>query len=163
MIPITPPLKLMMTASVKNCIRIVALLAPMAFDTPISRVRSATETNIIFIKPIAAPNNVIRPMTLAAMVTYFKLSIKVVAISSFLFTEKLFSCLASSRLALRINPSASSVAMSMALISLTHTLMTYDFCDTLKRCLALFNGINTILSVRSTKLEPLLSITPKTR
>ncbi|GBL36140.1 hypothetical protein EMGBS15_17350 [Filimonas sp.] len=76
------------------------------------------------IRPMAAPNKVINPMTLAAMVTYFKLSIRVVAISSFLLTEKLFSCMASSRLAFRIEPFSFVGGYVMALISLTHTLMT---------------------------------------
>ena len=51
------------------------LVAPIAFLVPISLVRSVTLTSIIFINAIAAPNKVIKPISVAALVTYFKLSI----------------------------------------------------------------------------------------
>ena len=41
-----------MTASMRNCIRIVPRLAPMAFRMPISRVRSVTVTSMMFIMPM---------------------------------------------------------------------------------------------------------------
>ena len=42
----------MVTASIKNWLIIIPLVAPMAFRTPISLVRSLTETNMIFMMPI---------------------------------------------------------------------------------------------------------------
>ncbi len=38
-------------ASSVNCIRMIFFVAPIAFLTPISRVRSVTETSMIFITP----------------------------------------------------------------------------------------------------------------
>lgn len=49
---IIPPVKHKMDDSVKNCTIISFFLAPIAFRIPISRVRSVTETSIIFIIPI---------------------------------------------------------------------------------------------------------------
>ncbi len=54
--PITPPSALRVTASVRNCSRMLLRLAPMALRTPISRVRSVTETSMIFITPIPPTN-----------------------------------------------------------------------------------------------------------
>jgi len=50
-IPITPPTRHRITASTRNWKRISRFLAPMAFLRPISRVRSVTDTSIIFIIP----------------------------------------------------------------------------------------------------------------
>ena len=50
--PMIPPLKVKITASVKNWLIIIFFLAPKAFLKPISRVRSVTVTNIIFMIPI---------------------------------------------------------------------------------------------------------------
>ena len=51
-IPTHPPNKQMNKASNKNWRMILPCVAPMALRTPISRVRSFTETNMIFIIPI---------------------------------------------------------------------------------------------------------------
>ena len=51
-IPVTPPMRQINTASIKNCCRMLDCLAPIAMRTPISLVRSVTDTNIIFITPI---------------------------------------------------------------------------------------------------------------
>src|SRR5579871_363317 len=48
-IPITPPAPVSVTASLKNWITMSRRRAPTAFRTPISRVRSVTLTNIMFI------------------------------------------------------------------------------------------------------------------
>ena len=49
--PITPPTAVSMIASSVNCSRMSRLRAPMALRTPISRVRSVTETSMMFITP----------------------------------------------------------------------------------------------------------------
>ena len=57
-------------ASIRNCSRMVRRLAPMALRMPISRVRSATETNMMFMMPMP-PTNSDRPVMnrpIAAMV-----------------------------------------------------------------------------------------------
>jgi len=52
MIPITPPLRERVRASTRNCMRIAQVLAPTAMRMPISRVRSVTETSMIFMIPM---------------------------------------------------------------------------------------------------------------
>jgi hypothetical protein len=47
----TPPTAQRVTASVVNWVRMVRLVAPMALRTPISRVRSVTETSMMFMTP----------------------------------------------------------------------------------------------------------------
>ncbi len=64
-LPKTAPSKLIMMDSYKNCIRILPFLPPMALTRPISLVLSVTETSMIFIKPTAAPSNVMAPITTA--------------------------------------------------------------------------------------------------
>src|ERR1017187_8897060 len=50
--PIAPLSNAIIRASTKNCRRIVPAGAPIAFRTPISRVRSRTATSITFITPM---------------------------------------------------------------------------------------------------------------
>ena len=54
---ITPPIRQMNAASIRNCSRIVRRFAPMALRTPIYRVRSATETNMMFMMPMPPTNS----------------------------------------------------------------------------------------------------------
>ena len=51
-IPRIPPLKVITTDSIKNCIIMSILRAPIAFLNPISFVRSVTETSMMFMIPI---------------------------------------------------------------------------------------------------------------
>ena len=50
--PMTPPRAEVAAASMTNCSIIYRSLAPRDFRTPISRVRSVTDTSIIFIMPM---------------------------------------------------------------------------------------------------------------
>ena len=50
--PNRPPKEQRRTASIRNCPRISRGLAPIALRSPISRVRSATDTSIMFMIPI---------------------------------------------------------------------------------------------------------------
>jgi len=51
-IPTVPPVNVRIIDSIKNCVVIILFLAPSAFRSPISRVRSVTVTNMMFIMPI---------------------------------------------------------------------------------------------------------------
>lgn len=51
-IPINPPTTLNMVDSIRNCIRISIPLPPIDIRRPISRVRSVTDTYMIFMIPI---------------------------------------------------------------------------------------------------------------
>ncbi len=50
--PARPPIAVSTTASIKNCESILSLVAPTALRTPISFVRSVTETSMMFITPM---------------------------------------------------------------------------------------------------------------
>ena len=50
--PNKPPMRQISTASIKNCCKILLCRAPMAMRMPISRVRSVTDTSMIFITPM---------------------------------------------------------------------------------------------------------------
>ena len=52
MTPISPPRLVSTTASVRNCPSIAPFPAPIAFLSPISEVRSVTDTSMMFITPI---------------------------------------------------------------------------------------------------------------
>src|SRR5438132_11927956 len=54
--PSTPPINVSVAASTRNCHRISRRVAPRALRTPISRVRSVTETIIIAMTPIPPTN-----------------------------------------------------------------------------------------------------------
>jgi len=51
-IPITPPIRLSDEDSVRNWIKMSRLRAPSALRKPISRVRSVTETSMMFMMPM---------------------------------------------------------------------------------------------------------------
>ena len=50
--PTMPPMLVSTAASVRNCHRMRLFFAPIAFFRPISRVRSVTETSMMFMTPM---------------------------------------------------------------------------------------------------------------
>ena len=60
-----PPIIVTSADSTRNCMRIVRRRAPNARRTPISRVRSVTATNMMFITPMPPTSSVIRPIAIA--------------------------------------------------------------------------------------------------
>ena len=58
--PAAPPMRQMSTASIRNCCKILPCRAPMAMRTPISLVRSVTDTSMIFITPMPPTTSEIR-------------------------------------------------------------------------------------------------------
>ena len=56
-----PPAPASVTASSKNCIKILICRAPIALRTPISRVRSVTLTNMMFITPMPPTSSATEP------------------------------------------------------------------------------------------------------
>ena len=65
----------------------VLRFAPRAILIPISRVRSVTDTNIMFIRPIAAPKSVMSPITVAQIVMLPVSFISMLAMLSIFMTE----------------------------------------------------------------------------
>src|SRR2546422_2936273 len=54
--PITPPISESVIASTRNWARMLRLQAPTAIRKPISRVRSVTDTSMMFMMPIPPTN-----------------------------------------------------------------------------------------------------------
>ena len=76
--PIAPPSNDSTTASVKNCVLTFDGLAPTAMRIPISRVRSLTDTSMMFMMPIpptrseidaTAPSNMLITLAVLAMLS----------------------------------------------------------------------------------------------
>ncbi len=61
--PMNPPSKVMKSDSARNWRRMSRFLAPTALRIPISRVRSWTETNMMFITPTPPINRVMIPIS----------------------------------------------------------------------------------------------------
>ena len=57
MTPATPPIVHSVTASMRNCTSMSLALAPTARRSPISRVRSVTDTNMMFMMPMPPTSN----------------------------------------------------------------------------------------------------------
>src|SRR5208282_2780285 len=55
--PIRPPNRQIQADSMRNCSKMLRRLAPIALRTPISRVRSTTETNMMFMMPMPPTNS----------------------------------------------------------------------------------------------------------
>ena len=62
-----PPTKQIMMLSTTNCSRMSPFVAPRALRVPISRVRSVTETSMMFITPMPPTSSEIAAMTEMAM------------------------------------------------------------------------------------------------
>ena len=60
--PSAPPNRHTRTASIRNCCMMSARRAPTATRTPISRVRSVTDTNIMFMTPMPPTTRAIAAM-----------------------------------------------------------------------------------------------------
>src|SRR5579872_5329122 len=61
-VPSAPPMQVMAIASVRNCTRMSPRDAPMALRMPISRVRSITETIMMFMTPMPPTTSAMAPM-----------------------------------------------------------------------------------------------------
>ena len=85
-IPIAPPTREMTMASIKNCVIIVRYVAPKALRTPISRVRSVTDTSMIFIIPMPPTNKEI-----AATAPRNKVMVAVFSSTAFIMDAILFT------------------------------------------------------------------------
>ena len=66
--PITPPMRLKMMLSVRNCNRMAEFFAPMDIRKPISLVRSVTVTYMMFMMPIQPTNKEIKAMATKTVV-----------------------------------------------------------------------------------------------
>ena len=65
--PRMPPITDSVTDSIKNCRRMLTLLAPTAMRMPISRVRSVTETSMMFMMPMPPTTSEMTAMEASSM------------------------------------------------------------------------------------------------
>ena len=66
--PITPPMRLKMMLSVRNCSKMAEFFAPIDMRKPISLVRSVTVTYMMFIMPMQPTNKEIKAMATKTVV-----------------------------------------------------------------------------------------------
>ena len=89
--PNKPPVTLMATASMMNCNSTFRKVAPRALRMPISRVRSVTDTNMMFMIPMPPTSSDIAAMLPSSTVIVPVVSV-IVAIKAVMFlTVKSFS------------------------------------------------------------------------
>ena len=72
--PSTPPSAEVVAASTTNCDRITRSLAPSALRMPISRVRSVTDTSMMFIMPMPPTSSEMLAMPVRIMMTMLIIS-----------------------------------------------------------------------------------------
>ena len=89
-IPMIPPVTLITTASMRNCIIIWLDLAPMDIRRPISLVRSVTDTYMMFMMPTPPTIREMKAMAARSRVSVFITWSMVSRISSIDITLKLF-------------------------------------------------------------------------
>ena len=85
--PSTPPTRQTRTASIRNWLMMSDRRAPMAMRTPISLVRSVTETSMMFITPIPPTTRLITAMAATSRVRVWVVEVMVWRIVS-LFDRK---------------------------------------------------------------------------
>ena len=88
-IPSSPPKDDRTTASTRNCIKTSRSSAPMARRMPISRVRSVTETSMMFMMPMPPTRRLTAATALSRAVRTRVVPVSMVAISFMSRTEKL--------------------------------------------------------------------------
>ena len=112
--PTMPPSCPMTKTSARNWVRMAAPVAPKLLRVPISLVLSLTETSMMFISPMPAPNKVINPMKTAAMVMPSVASSRVSTRRLLCRIKKELGLPGASPLTTRIQPVACSTASGMS-------------------------------------------------
>ncbi|MCG3163443.1 MAG: hypothetical protein JMDDDDMK_04870 [Acidobacteria bacterium] len=90
-IPIMPPVRLSTMDSIRNCVRTADERAPIAMRMPISRVRSVTDTSMMFMMPMPPTSSETLAMLPSRMVIMRLVSSAVSATSVMLRTLKSLS------------------------------------------------------------------------
>ena len=156
--PNTPPSRHTSTASIKNCWRISAWRAPTAMRTPISRVRSVTETSMMFITPMPPTISEMRAIAeISSVMVCVVLSI-VWRMVSVLSTKK--SCTPWRCKSSRLTPCSAASADTS---SLMRTVMLRKWLCPVTRLMAAVYGIHTLSASELPKADSLRLATPTTR
>ena len=100
----------MTMTSTRNCMRMARLDAPRLLRVPISRVRSLTDTSMMFMRPMPAPSRVMRPMKTAAKVMPSVASSRVSTSRLLWRMRKVLGSPGASPRTMRIHPVAASTA-----------------------------------------------------
>ena len=87
-IPMPPPNRLNTTASTRNCRSTSRPRAPIAIRNPISRVRSVTDTSMMFMIPMPPTSSDTPAMLASRAVIVCVASFRTLAISSIVLTMK---------------------------------------------------------------------------
>ncbi len=160
--PATPPVMVRTMDSTRNWIMMSAFRAPRALRNPISRVRSVTDTSIMFMMPI--------PPTSSEMAATAPRSMLIVLVAlpmaswiSVISWNPILSRAVSSRwLRLTMRSLISSFAVSMRSADCTSTSMCPTYFLPISRYIAVVTGIRTTSSSSRHLLPPLGGRTPIT-
>src|SRR6185436_19114122 len=106
--PMAPPIAASASASMRNCARMSAGCAPTAMRMPISRVRSVTDTSMMFMTPIPPTMSDTSAIDASSVVMVWVVEVNMLVISAMLLVEK-----SSSSLGPRRCRSRNSCAMSL--------------------------------------------------
>ena len=90
--PKIAPMVLSVAASTRNCDRMSRLRAPSDLRMPISRVRSATATSMMFMMTMAPTTRPMAGSTMPAMTSTFSIFVQNVSADSVVSIEKLSGC-----------------------------------------------------------------------
>ena len=104
--PIAPPTRQIITASIRNCCRMSLWRAPTAMRTPISRVRSVTDTSMMFITPMPPTSSEISAIDEISIVITCVVASMVLRMSSLLLVKK--SLLPWRRVSVRVSTSSAT-------------------------------------------------------
>jgi hypothetical protein len=86
--PRTPPIAVTTIASDRNCERMSRCRAPVAIRTPISRVRSVTETSMMFMTPMPPTSSAMPPIEASKSRNWFCVAATVSSSSALLTMRK---------------------------------------------------------------------------
>ena len=86
--PHAPPSSETSTASIRNCARMSERRAPIALRMPISRVRSVTDTSMMFITPIPPTSSEIAATSPSSVVKTSDVALEAARIEPWLITWK---------------------------------------------------------------------------
>ncbi len=95
--PTRPPAKVIATPSSRNCTRMCRRRAPIALRTPISRVRSCTETSMMFITPTPPIISVSDPMNTSTTISPLAMPSTIAIVSALVSARTARSSRASNR------------------------------------------------------------------
>ncbi len=145
-IPTTPPSDDRATASIRNCSKTSRSSAPIASRMPISRVRSVTDTSMIFMMPMPPTSRLTAATAPSSMVNTLVVPVMASAICRVSRMEKLSSSLATILRRSRISNRKSAMMRSVSPLSCADTIRVLTSWLPVRRRCRVRSGITMMSS-----------------